>query len=343
MSKEETNIFKGIAIILMFVHHLFMDNDVLDMMNVHSILPRNALLLVASTSKICVAIFVFISAYGITLSNRENLRLYLSKRIIKIIIPFIFIYLMAAFAAIVSGKWIEIYGIEWRSTIYYVFIDILGLANLFGTPTLNGTWWYMSFAIFLPVIIVCAVEVYNKIGSMGLIIVGVFVPACFGVADVDTYRWWSLTIVMGVIFAKCNLFERIKKSKRKYFIYIVSVIMMMPIAYLRQCIGGYWIFDTLLVLPIAFTTILISKIAILDKVLVELGINSFYMFLTHSFIHYYYLRDFIYSWKYASLIFIVLLISSYILSKCISFVYKKIKIENIETYLLKKIVAMERI
>lgn len=58
MSKEETNIFKGIAIILMFVHHLFMDNDVLDMMNVHSILPRDALLLVASTSKICVAIFV---------------------------------------------------------------------------------------------------------------------------------------------------------------------------------------------------------------------------------------------------------------------------------------------
>lgn len=133
MSKEETNIFKGIAIILMFVHHLFMDNDVLDMMNVHSILPRDALLLVASTSKICVAIFV------------------------------------------------------------------------------------------------------------------------------------------------------------------------------------------------------------------ELGINSFYMFLTHSFIHYYYLRDFIYSWKYASLIFSALLIYSYILSKCISFVYKKIKIENIETYLLKKIVDMERI
>ena len=39
MSKEKTNIFKGIAIILMFVYHLFMDNDVLDMMNVHSILP----------------------------------------------------------------------------------------------------------------------------------------------------------------------------------------------------------------------------------------------------------------------------------------------------------------
>ena len=37
MTKEETTVFKGIAMLLMLIHHLFMDSTTLEVMNVHSL------------------------------------------------------------------------------------------------------------------------------------------------------------------------------------------------------------------------------------------------------------------------------------------------------------------
>ena len=72
MTKKQTNVFKGVAIILMFVHHLFGDAGVLKDMNVHPFVPQNILLMIASAGKVCVAIFVFASAYGITKQQEKS-------------------------------------------------------------------------------------------------------------------------------------------------------------------------------------------------------------------------------------------------------------------------------
>lgn len=71
MTKKQTNVFKGVAIILMFVHHLFGDAGVLKDMNVHPFVPTNILLMIASAGKVCVAIFVFASAM-VSQNNRKN-------------------------------------------------------------------------------------------------------------------------------------------------------------------------------------------------------------------------------------------------------------------------------
>ena len=337
MTKEETTVFKGIAMLLMLIHHLFMDNATLEVMNVHSLCSRNILLIIASTSKICVAIFIFVSSYGIASSNSSKDTSYISKRIIKILLPFMFVYGLAAVAAIFSGQWGVIYGNNFQSIIYYCFLDIFGLANLFGTPTLNGTWWYMSYALFLPIIIIFLLAIYKRIGAIGVIIVGIYIPACFGVEEVSPYRWWMLTIIVGIIAARNNLFEKIKVLKHCNVFYAIVILLIIPIAYVRYGIGGYWILDAMLVIPFALIAIIFNRIPIIKSFFYEIGLNSYYMFLTHSFIFYYYFRKFIYSWKYDVVILSALLICSYLLAKSITLLYKFLNISKFEQFLLSKI------
>ena len=98
------------------------------------------------------------------MSNNENnnTTIVISRRIVKLLVPFMYIYIIAAIVAIVTGLWAETYGTVWQSMIYYCLLDFCGLANLFGTPTLNGTWWYMSLAILLPIIITLFIKIYEK-------------------------------------------------------------------------------------------------------------------------------------------------------------------------------------
>ena len=76
LTKEETNICKGIAIIMMLFHHLFNDFEeyagfvvdyspfTAERLTFLAILSK---ICVAILSKICVAIFVFLSGYGMAL------------------------------------------------------------------------------------------------------------------------------------------------------------------------------------------------------------------------------------------------------------------------------------
>lgn len=286
MNKNQTNVFKGVAITLMFVHHLFGDAGVLKDMNVHPFIPQNILLMIASAGKVCVAIFVFVSAYGITKQQEKNGDSNLAKRIIKIWMPFFFIYIFAAIAAVATGNWKPTYGKAWQSNLYFALIDALGLANLFGTPTLNGTWWYMSLALILPFIIYAAIKVYDKFGAIGTIVLGIFIPGCLGVADTDSYRWWMLTVVLGVLLAKTKFFEKLSKTAmpKKILLYLVMLALIPPVIYIRYGVGGYWLLDTVLAFCIAFLTLLLCRIPVLRTIFKKLGEHSYYMFLTHSYL-----------------------------------------------------------
>ena len=68
-----------------------------------------------------------------------------------------------------SGLPLEVYGKSAKGVIYFL-IEGLGMANLFGTPSIVGTWWYMSLAISLVIVIPILVKVYSKIGFVYLLL-----------------------------------------------------------------------------------------------------------------------------------------------------------------------------
>ena len=73
-SKNVTFVLKGAGIILMLFHHLFSCSaDLVEKYHVSSrLIPIDKIMTLSALSKICVAIFVFLSACGITISLRQK-------------------------------------------------------------------------------------------------------------------------------------------------------------------------------------------------------------------------------------------------------------------------------
>ena len=72
-SKDYTFLVKGVAICLLLFHHLFYRQEFLDMyywkISIHS---HPLIQFLATHAKVCVAIFVFLSAYGLTISYEKS-------------------------------------------------------------------------------------------------------------------------------------------------------------------------------------------------------------------------------------------------------------------------------
>lgn len=76
MQKRESNIAKGLAVIFMYLHHLFgIEKKWGGEYQIQTIVfSEPQMMQISAALKICVAIFVFITAYGIcrSLSSREK-------------------------------------------------------------------------------------------------------------------------------------------------------------------------------------------------------------------------------------------------------------------------------
>lgn len=123
---------------------------------------------------------------------------------------------------------------------------------------------------------------------------------------------------------------------KKTVLYCIMLALIPPVIYIRYGVGGYWLLDTVLTFCIAFLTLLLCRIPGLRTILRILGEHSYYMFLTHSFIFYYYFRAFTYRWKYPALILLVLVIVDFVLSAVLDGLYRLLQCKKIENYLVKK-------
>lgn len=155
-TKNDTNAIKGIAIIMMMFHHCFLSADRYAGYDIDfSFLGEYYTVMLSSFCKICVSIFVFISGYGISLSLKrletKDYPLQVKKRYISLMSGFWFIYILSFVAALIFDRSIlSVYkGNNFIDGIFFAFCDFMGLAELFGTPMMIGTWWYMSLALVI--------------------------------------------------------------------------------------------------------------------------------------------------------------------------------------------------
>lgn len=151
---QKSSMVKGIALIFLLFHHLFFwgDNSINELVNLNvnpSPLSYYYLYKIAESLKICVGIFIFISAYGITRKSMNYSLAYNLKdsfrRYIKLYSNYFFIFLIIMLIGFISSN---NHFQVWDNNIMYFIYDLLGLSYVFGTPTYNYTWWYMSLAFF---------------------------------------------------------------------------------------------------------------------------------------------------------------------------------------------------
>lgn len=362
-SKKDTLVVKGIAIIMMLFHHCFTSADRYSGHDiVFSPLGEAFTVEIASFFKICVAIFVFISGYGIAISLSRikfddfgGYKKQLAKRYFSLMTVFWFIYILGLISsAIIRPAMLGVYKGAFKLDCFlFAFFDFMGVSELFGTPTLIGTWWYMSLAILIIAIMPLLYRLYKKFGYLPMLVLTFLVCSIVHkayndkVINFDMVRW-IFTLELGMICADKDLLARIKAfrivKKSKAWDYIIKLIAMTAglafCFYLRQ--RSDWTVSYIRdgFIPayvVLYCYVILCDIPILNKALGFLGKHSYNIFLSHTFLRGYFLKDFIYGFKYPLVIFIVLLALSVILSLAIDLLKKYSGYDKLTGKLMKAV------
>lgn len=319
-TKEHALIVKGAMVLLLLFHHLFF-GDTISVMNIETITDDiETLKEWVNFGKLCVSGFAFISAYGITLqllkadSIRELAKITIA-RLIKIMSACFFVYCLAIpyKRFIVHQSIKEIY-MDPRGNFQPVFmlIDSLGLANFFHTPTVNVTWWYLSFAILLVLFLPAIYLLYTKCRFF------LFPLSLFLLTGVAYYAYLGI-VILGVAFAYENWFEKIEKyvkDKRKNMIFLLLIIFASYITFeiAVNFKDTYLAMSYVGVIFSMISMLYLSKIPLLSPFLEFLGTYSADIFMIHTFIYLYFYSDFIYSFRKTTLIYAALLVLSLFVS-----------------------------
>ena len=176
--KYQSDCLKGIAIIMLIAHHCFLGPSRYKGQELIFIIPESVWNYVALFFKICVSLFVFISAYGLTKkmmslpkdadsqTTHKFIGNMILSRVIRLLGGFIFVFLLVDIFALFydPGRLAEIYGSVFPLNMEYYILDMLGLAQLLGTPTFLGTYWYYSLALILIVLVPLFYLLLEKVG-----------------------------------------------------------------------------------------------------------------------------------------------------------------------------------
>ena len=333
-TKGDTQKVKGLAIILMVIHHCFLDPERYAGQDVvFAPFSEPVFNWIALSFNICVALFVFISAYGITMSQRRlspdyklsarQSEVLVLKRLVSMVGGFLFVFLLAqAWSLLVvhDGRYLRVYGEGFLGVLYFV-LDALGLAELFSTPTFLATFWYMSLAIIIVMLMIVLPRIYKTTGVVPLLFFAVLFRVLFVPSSDAHYCYlpnYLFCIVMGLWAAEENLIVRIDDAKvatgevgsRAIKLLLALAVGALSL-YLRQktrytALLPFW--DGVIAVDTCYVMYgFVNHIPVVNFALDVLGKHSMNIFLAHNFVRVIWYYDFTYSFRYWWLITLVLL------------------------------------
>lgn len=368
-TKEHTMQMKGIAIIILLFHHCFLNAQRWATVPYEKLattkgwgyypisfapFSSHTIQYLASFSKICVAMFVFMTGYGMWVSyesqkKKTTMSNYIKKRMVTLMTGFLIIFVVTEILAIPTGRFIEVYGHDFRSVVYMI-IDALGLAKLLGTPLFCLTWWYMSLAIVLIMIFPFVHSIMEKYQWV-MVVASIIVPrACGFGQSTDLFRY-LLAYTLGMYFAQHDLLARIKEKFMEQNVagkLLSLIVSLIGLAVIIKCRQNAWIgwkyldfwdgFAAMYMIVISYIYILNGKWIV--KGLGFLGKHSMNIFLIHSFYRDVFFHEFTYSFYYAWLDYIVLMAISLVTSIVLEWFKKLIRYEKFIDW-VKRLVTKE--
>ena len=368
-TKEHTMQMKGIAIIILLFHHCFLNAQRWATVPYEKLattkgwgyypisfapFSSHTIQYLASFSKICVAMFVFMTGYGMWVSyesqkKKTTMSNYIKKRMVTLMTGFLIIFVVTEILAIPTGRFIEVYGHDFRSVVYMI-IDALGLAKLLGTPLFCLTWWYMSLAIVLIMIFPFVHSIMEKYQWV-VVVASIIVPrACGFGQSTDLFRY-LLAYTLGMYFAQHDLLARIKEKFMEQNVagkLLSLIVSLIGLAVIIKCRQNAWIgwkyldfwdgFAAMYMIVISYIYILNGKWIV--KELGLLGKHSMNIFLIHSFYRDVFFHEFTYSFYYAWLDYIVLMAISLVTSIVLEWFKKLIRYEKFIDW-VKRLVTKE--
>ncbi len=339
--KRQTNIAKGVALLMLLWHHLFYNSS--ENYSLYtSVFPFRITgvpieSLIADFCKVCVAIFLLLSGYGLYRSyssyyeqNAVNGKLpknkivvYIKNHLISLLSSYWFIFIVFVPLGLFFGRsFLTYYGLN---PLYYL-ADFLGLSFLFFEydATMNVTWWFMSIIIVYYVIFPFLFRI-QKYNSILLLVLSAFILFCPFIPDFRQLKTWQFAFIFGMYISENNIFEKIKNKQNNFCTGILCSLGLVLISVMLRYIylGNSVQFDAIFAFSIIlFSFFVFSKIPFISKIIYELGKYSGQIFMFHTFIYGYYFKGFIYWFKYSIIIYIVMIVICYLIARLLTWLMK---------------------
>lgn len=333
-TKEHSKIVKGVAIILLLIYHLFHDINVLADMKVnYAPFSQNSFLQFAGFGNICVAVFVMLTAYGLsqnfllqpegTIKDAYAVGI---KRFGKLMLNFSIVYIVINLICFPFFDYSSLYG-DGKQGILMMLCDATGLSAVLKTPMLNETWWYMKIAYTLIFLIPLMALVAKKVGKVFLLLA--FLAPFVVALDPDVERYFFVA-ALGVAAAYGKWPEKIMNLKiHSVFWWIGAVLGGFLSVLIRQNAlvrENFWNYIDAVVafFIICVVTMTVGRVPVLSKMLGFIGKHSMNIFLVHTIFYMVVWRKYIYYFEYAVVTFLILLVVSLLFSVILEFMKKNI-------------------
>lgn len=222
LSKSDTTTIKGIAILLMLWHHLFLNTMAYGTLT-HSL---------AVVFKVCVALFLFVSGYGLTKQYSQlekpyfkNTVKFLLRRYVNFFLSYWFCFVLAVAVGNVCGySFSEAYPVG-RNTLKCVLLDVAGQM---GYDSYLNPWWFNKMIIqlylvfpllflilrnkylsWVGLVLIIVTQLYAKSipgnvfflveGGLPAFYLGVLCARCQVIPESNDRRWRPLLLFVGLL------------------------------------------------------------------------------------------------------------------------------------------------
>lgn len=314
-TQKQTDIAKGEAVCLMFAHHLFnFPSRLVDGSTYVQILPfLNLEAILGAFGKICVAIFLFLSGYGMFLGYlraKKTPMVYVLKKLKDLYLTYWLYFLI--FVPI--GIWffkdatlLNSQELRYSTEPFTLIGNFLGFRS-----TYNEEWWFIR--LFLTMLVVS--PIYLKLTQRNPILTAFLSLIIFSLnLKLDKmidfqFCFWQISLALGMVCAKINFFssDLIKELEKMGAIGVVAILLICFL--IRHQFGEGC--DFLLVPWFIYASVKAATLLKLASVFSWLGQYSFPLWLVHSFFCYYYFQPIVYGLKWSPLVFLTLMTLSLI-------------------------------
>lgn len=337
ISKNDTRILKGVAILFMLLLHLFARKEINGLYETFPIINGVPLIYyIGLFGDACVPIYCFASGYGLFVVQQKEKQPNIIKnymRIIKLLINFWIILLLFMVVGFLAGK-----PEAFPRGLGDFLLNFFVLSNSY-----NGAWWFLQtyiILVFLSPFLVKLVRKYNSIMLLllfGLIYLVSYIQRIKHVFDFSDDTILNMIVnsivllgtsllpfIIGSIFAKdkiytklYNKFYSISYKNLLCFIGIVALVII------------HSLYESMIIAPftaIAFICFfnLMDKSEFVQKLFNFLGDHSTNIWLTHMFFYMSIFPELTFAPKYPLLIFLWLIVLCLISSYIINSVYNPV-------------------
>lgn len=282
--KKVTSVIKGIAIVLMFVHHFFTFPHYWNE-GVYYPFWNQWSTILCKPFQICVPIFCFITGYFYYFNSRKTYS-YALKKCLNVLIPYWLITLVYILIAIICG---------YKYTIWGIILELFALKR----STMIFCWYvyfYLGVMLILPLFSRisknrrCVKYIFSFVVlSILLVLINNYFPAF------DTIIVWLPIVFSGYFAAEYSLINKIMKNSNNLpgiFILTMFIIASLArwffpeISFSLEKIRVFYcnmdvLYGGISVFALVIFILRIRKYGVQLKILQNLGNKSLYMWFIH--------------------------------------------------------------